>query len=162
MEKKAKIMLICDTGAGMCVVSNKFKGVGAALILRRGKLRFALREEEAEAAVRLAPDAEDGGLRKGLRAEDIGEGALSEGAQCVKAEQHLLRADEVRLRLPQQLHRAREPVPGAPKMEGGNAQRNVYRTKGQMALPYLQDKSIISTRTATVNRGKTPRSLDKA
>ena len=40
-----RAVLICDTGAGMCVVSNKFKGVGAALILRRGKLNREGKQE---------------------------------------------------------------------------------------------------------------------
>lgn len=50
-------MLICDTGAGMCVVSNKFKGVGAALILRRGKLNREGKQESRGKRPQTLPSA---------------------------------------------------------------------------------------------------------
>ena len=52
-----RAVLICDTGAGMCVVSNKFKGVGAALILRRGKLNREGKQESRGKRPRTLPSA---------------------------------------------------------------------------------------------------------
>ena len=52
-----RAVLICDTGAGMCVVSNKFKGVGAALILRRGKLNREGKQESRGKRPQTLPSA---------------------------------------------------------------------------------------------------------
>ena len=52
-----RAVLICDTGAGMCVVSNKFKGVGAALILRRGKLNREGKQESRGKRPQTMPSA---------------------------------------------------------------------------------------------------------
>ena len=52
-----RTVLICDTGAGMCVVSNKFKGVGAALILRRGKLNREGKQESRGKRPQTLPSA---------------------------------------------------------------------------------------------------------
>ena len=52
-----RAVLICDTSAGMCVVSNKFKGVGAALILRRGKLNREGKQESRGKRPQTLPSA---------------------------------------------------------------------------------------------------------
>ena len=52
-----RAVLICDTGAGMCVVSNKFKGVGAALIVRRGKLNREGKQESRGKRPQTLPSA---------------------------------------------------------------------------------------------------------
>lgn len=52
-----RAVLICDTGAGMCVVSNKFKGVGATLILRRGKLNREGKQESRGKRPQTLPSA---------------------------------------------------------------------------------------------------------